>query len=133
MSGVVQLIGRVMLALIFILAGIGKIMDPAGTSGYMESMGVTSLLMWPTVALELLAGIALAVGYRSKLAATTLALFCLVAAALFHNDLGDKMQMILFLKNIAIAGGLLLVATSATTALSLDRKKESANFFATRR
>lgn len=132
MGGVVQLIGRVMLALIFILAGVGKIMDPAGTTGYMQAMGVPVMLLWPTVALEILGGLAIAIGYKTHLAAFLLAIFSITAAVFFHTDFGDKMQMILFLKNIAMAGGLLLLATSKTTAYSLDSKKENANFFATR-
>ncbi len=132
MTGVIQLIARIMLALIFILAGIGKIMDPAGTSGYMQSMGVTSMLLWPTIALELIGGIAIAVGYRTSLAAFSLALFSIAAAVLFHSDFSDKMQMILFMKNIAMAGGLLLLAVGGTTAYSFDRKKKASSFFGTR-
>lgn len=132
MIGTIQLLGRVMLALIFILAGVGKIMDPAGTIGYMQSMGVSSMLFWPTVLLELLGGISLAVGYKTPLTAVALALFSIAASVLFHSDFGDKMQMILFMKNIAMAGGLLLLAVSGTTAYSLDSKKKHANFFATR-
>jgi putative oxidoreductase len=121
-----------MLALIFILAGVGKIIDPAGTSSYMESMGVPSTLLWPTVILEVAGGIALAVGYKTSLAAFALAIFSISAAVLFHSDFGDKMQMVLFLKNIAMAGGLLLLAVSGTTAYSLDSKKQHTNFFSTR-
>ncbi len=132
MKGVIQLIARIMLALIFILAGVSKIMDPAGTSGYMESMGVPSILLWPTIALELLGGIAVAIGYRTALAATALALFSIVAAVLFHSNFGDKIQMILFMKNIAMAGGLLLLAVGGTTAYSFDMKKKKSNFFGTK-
>ncbi|MFW5432268.1 MAG: DoxX family protein [Methylophilaceae bacterium] len=132
MTGVIQLIGRVMLALIFILAGVSKIMDPAGTSSYMQSMGVSSMLLWPTILLELLGGIALAVGYRTSITAFSLALFSIAAAVLFHSNFGDKIQMILFLKNIAMAGGLLLLAAGGTTAYSFDSKKKNANFFSTR-
>jgi len=133
MAGLIQLLGRIMLALIFILAGVGKIMDPAGTIGYMDAMGVPSMLFWPTVALEILGGLALVVGYKTPVAAFALAIFSISAAVLFHSDFGDKMQMILFLKNIALAGGLLLLAVSGTTAYSLDSKKQNANFFSTRR
>lgn len=132
MVGIVQLLGRVMLALIFILAGIGKIMDPAGTSAYMESMGVTSMLLWPSALLELIGGVAIAVGYRTSLAAILLAVFSIVAAVLFHSDFTDKMQMVLFLKNIAMAGGLLLLAAGGTTACSFDKKKKQSNFFGTK-
>ena len=97
MVGIIQLLGRIMLALIFILAGIGKIIDPAGTSSYMESMGVNGMLLWPVVALEVLGGIALIVGYKTALVAFALALFSIAAAVIFHSNFGDKMQMVLFL------------------------------------
>lgn len=132
MVGIIQVLGRIMLALIFILAGIGKVMDPSGTSGYMESMGVPSVLLWPTVALEIFGGIAIAVGYRTAIAAVALALFSIAAAVLFHSNFADKMQITLFLKNIAMAGGLLLLAAGGPTAFSFDRKKKEANFFSTR-
>ena len=132
MVGLIQVLGRIMLALIFILAGVGKIMDPAGTSGYMEAMGVPSALLWPTVILEILGGIAIAVGYKTAAAAFALAIFSISAAVLFHSDFGDKIQMILFLKNIAMAGGLFLLAAGGTTAYSFDSKKQHTNFFSTR-
>ena len=132
MTGIVQLIGRIMLALIFILAGIGKIADPAGTIGYMQSAGLPSLLLWPTIALELLGGIALVIGYKTRLVAFALAAFCILTAALFHNNFADQMQMILFLKNIAIAGGLLLLAVGGNTAYSMDNRRTSTDFFGTR-
>lgn len=132
MTGVVQLVARIMLALIFILAGVSKMMDPAGTAQYMQAMGVPGILLWPTIALEIIGGIAVAIGYHTRSAATALALFSIAAAVLFHNQLEDKMQMILFLKNIAMAGGLLLLATGKTTAYSVDAKKRKSNFFATR-
>lgn len=132
MVGIVQLLGRIMLALIFILAGISKLADPAGTSAFMESMGVPSILLWPTIALEILGGIALIIGYKTAIFAFALAVFSISAAVLFHHDFADKMQMILFLKNIAMAGGLLLLSVGGTTAYSLDNKKKYANFFSTR-
>ena len=132
MAGIIQLIGRIMLALIFILAGFGKIQDPAGTMGYMQSAGLPGILLWPTIALELLGGLALAVGYKTRYVAFALAGFSVLAAAMFHNNFGDQMQMIMFLKNIAIAGGLLLLAVSGLTAYSVDSKRNQANFFSTR-
>lgn len=132
MTGIIQLIGRIMLALIFILAGLGKIQDPAGTMGYMQSAGVPGILLWPTVALELLGGLALVVGYKTRYVAFALAGFSILAAVLFHSNFADQMQMILFLKNIAMAGGLMLLAVSGLTAYSIDSKRNQANFFGTR-
>ena len=132
MTGLIQLISRIMLALIFILAGVGKITDPAGTMAYMQSAGLPGLLLWPTIALELLGGIALVVGYKTRLVAFALAAFCVLTAALFHTNFADQMQMILFLKNIAIAGGLLLLAVGGSTAYSMDNRRTTTDFFGTR-
>jgi putative oxidoreductase len=132
MTGVIQLLGRIMLALIFILAGVGKIMDPAGTAGYMQSMGVPGIFLWPTIALEVLGGIALAIGYKTRYVALALAGFCILASVLFHTNFADQMQMILFLKNIAMAGGLLLLAVGGKTAYSVDNRRSQTDFFGTR-
>ncbi|MGQ0442140.1 MAG: DoxX family protein [Methylophilaceae bacterium] len=132
MYGIIQLLGRIMLALIFILAAVGKVQDPVGTVGFMQAMGVPGILLWPTIALELLGGIAIVIGYKTRLAAFTLALFCIVAAVIFHSDSSDQMQMILFLKNIAIAGGLLLLGAGGITAYSVDDRRKQNNFFGTR-
>lgn len=132
MTGVIQLLGRIMLALIFILAGLGKIQDPAGTADYMQAMGVPSILLWPTIALEVLGGIAIAIGYKTRYAAFALAIFSILAAVIFHRNFGDQMQMILFLKNIAMAGGLLLLAVGGKTAYSMDIRRNQTDFFGTR-
>lgn len=132
MTGIIQLIGRVMMAIIFVLAGLGKIQDPAGTAGYMQSAGLPGILLWPTIALEVLGGLALAIGYKTRYAAFALAIFSVVAAAVFHRNFADQMQMIMFLKNIAMAGGLLLLAVGGSTAFSIDSKRSSTNFFSTR-
>ena len=132
MTGIIQLLGRVMMALIFILAGLGKIQDPVGTAGYMQSAGLPGILLWPTIALEVLVGLALAVGYKTRYVAFALAIFSVVAAAVFHRNFADEMQMIMFLKNIAIAGGLMLLAVGGSTAFSMDNKRSSTNFFGTR-
>jgi putative oxidoreductase len=132
MTGIIQLLGRVMLALIFILAGLGKIQDPVGTTGYMQSMGVPGILLWPTIALEILGGLALMVGYKKRLVSFLLAGFTILAAVIFHRNLGDQMQMIMFLKDIAIAGGLLLLAVGGRTAYSMDNRRSKTDFFGTR-
>lgn len=132
MTAPIQLLGRIMLALIFILAGLGKIKDPAGTVDYMQSMGVPGMLLWPTIALEVIGGICIAIGYQTRLAAFALAFFSIAAAVIFHRNFGDQMQMILFLKNIAMSGGLLLLATGGKTAYSMDIRRSQNDFFGTR-
>lgn len=122
MNKYTHLAGRVLLAIIFIMAGIGKIKDPAGTIGYMASIGLPALLLWPTIALELLGGIAIVVGFQTRIVAIALAGFTVLAACLFHNNMADQMQAIMFLKDISIAGGLLLLTSSGATAFSLDKQ-----------
>jgi len=111
MTTQIQLIGRTMLAAIFVMAGFGKIADLSGTMGYMSAMGVPGVLVYPTIVLEVLAGLAIMVNYQTKYAALALAAFSVAAAILFHHNFADKMQMILFWKNISMAGGLLLLST----------------------
>ena len=104
-----SLIGRSMISVVFIMAGFSKIGGYAGTQGYMESVGVPGLLLPAVIALELLGGLAVLVGYQTKIAALLLGGFTFLAAIIFHSDFGDQMQMILFMKNIAISGAFLLL------------------------
>lgn len=117
--------GRVLLAAIFVAGGLSKLADPAGTAAYINSVGLPLPLLaaWGAIAVELLVGIALIIGYRVRLAALVLALFCLATALLFHNDFADQMQLIMFMKNIAIAGGLMQVAAFGGGPLSIDGRK----------
>lgn len=113
--------GRVLLSAIFISAGISKLgAGYAGTQGYMEAMGVSGSLLPLVIATEILAGVALLVGFKARIAAFLLAGFSLLSAVLFHFDFGDQMQSILFMKNLAIAGGLLMVVAQGAGQWSLD-------------
>ncbi len=118
-----HLAGRILLALIFVLSGFGKLTDPAGTAAYMKAMSVPTLLLWPTVALELLGGIAIVLGFQTRLVAVALAGFSIVSALIFHSNFADQMQMIGFLKNLAMAGGFLHLASTGALAFSLDTRK----------
>ena len=118
-----SVIARVLLSHIFILAGISKITGYAGTQGYMESVGVPGMLLPFVIILELGGGVALLVGWQTRLIAYAVAAFTVIAAVIFHSNLADQMQMILFMKNFAIAGGLLLLAENGAGAYSLDNRK----------
>ena len=118
----IPLVSRILLGLIFVLAGFGKLMDPAGTAGYIASVGLPGLLVWPTIALELLGGLAIIVGYQTRIVSLALAAFCVLSAAIFHNNFADQMQMISFLKNLAIAGGFLQLYLHGAGALAIDKK-----------
>ncbi len=123
MSKYNSVIVRILLAHIFIIAGLNKIVGYAGTQGYMESVGVPGMLLPLVILLEVGAGLALVVGWQTRWAAFALAGFTVLSAVIFHSNLGDQMQMIMFMKNFAIAGGLLLLAEHGAGAFSLDNRK----------
>lgn len=118
-----SLLGRAMLAGIFILAGVDKIGGFDGTQAYMESVGVPGLLLPLVIALEVLGGIAILIGFQTKIAALLLAGFTLLAGIIFHSDFGQPMQSILFMKNIAITGAFLLLVAHGAGNWSLDAKR----------
>lgn len=117
-----SVVARVLLAHIFILAGVSKIMGYAGTQGYMESVGVPGMLLPFVILLELGGGLAILVGWKTRVMAYALAGFSIIAAAIFHNNFADQMQMASFMKNIAIAGGFLLLAEHGAGSYSLDNR-----------
>ena len=108
-NNVSTLVGRVLISVMFIMAGYSKIGGYEGTQGYMESVGVPGILLPAVIAVELLGGIAVLVGYQTKIAAFLLFGFTILAAVIFHNDFSQQMQMILFTKNLAIGGAFLLL------------------------
>lgn len=117
-------LGRLLIALIFILGGYGKIGAYDGTVGYIASVGLPFPALGYVIAIivELGGGILLLVGFQARIVAAILALFSLATAAFFHNQLGDQNQMIHFLKNLAIAGGLLQIVAHGAGALSIDNR-----------
>jgi putative oxidoreductase len=124
MEKVSQLVARLFLGHIFLLAGVSKISAYEGTQGYMDAMGVPGVLLPLVILLEIAGGLMIIVGWKTKWAAIALAGFSVVAAAIFHNNFADQMQMILFMKNIAIAGGFLLLSAHGAGAYSLDNRKD---------
>jgi putative oxidoreductase len=124
-SDILALTGRVLIAAIFILSGASKLADPAGTIGYIASAGLPlpQLAFAGAAAVELLGGLALVVGYRTRLVALALAIFSIVAALGFHAALADQNQFIHFFKNVAMAGGLLQVVAFGGGRLSLDARR----------
>jgi putative oxidoreductase len=118
-----ELAGRAFLALIFLLSGLGKIGGYAGTQAYMDAAGVPGKLLPLVIALEVGGALAVLAGWQTRYAALALAGFSLLAAVLFHANLADQVQMIMFLKNIAIAGGLLLLAVHGAGPWSLDARR----------
>ena len=124
------LLGRVLLAAIFLVSGSGKLMDPAGTSAYMASKGIpmATFLMWGSLSFELLGALSLILGFRARIGALLLILFLIPTTLIFHNFWGlagneRMLQMLNFLKNAAIMGGLLLVCAYGAGPLSLDARR----------
>ena len=120
-----SLAGRVMIALIFVLSGLSKISAIEGTQGYMEAMGVPGILIYPVILFEVGAGLAIIAGFQTRIVALLLAGFTLFTAFIFHNQLGDQMQFIMFMKNVAIAGGLLFLVRNGAGELSLDNRRST--------
>lgn len=126
MEKISQLVARIFLGHIFLLAGISKLSAYEGTQGYMDAMGVPGMLLPLVILLEIGGGLAIIAGLQTRWTAIALAGFSIVAAVIFHNNFADQMQMIMFMKNIAISGGLILLAVHGAGAYSLDNRRSIA-------
>jgi len=115
-------IGRLLISFIFLMSGLNKISNYANTSGWMESMGVSSSLLPLVIIIEILAAIAIIVGWKTKIAAFLLAGFCVLSGLIFHNDFSNQIEMIMLMKNFAIAGGFLILVANGPGNFSLDKK-----------
>lgn len=124
-TSVIPAIGRVLMATIFIMSGIGKLAAPAATMGYIASSGLPlpMLALVVAIAVELGGGLLLALGIQTRLVAAGLAAFSIVTGLAFHHAVGDQNQMIHLLKNIAMAGGLLQVVAFGAGAYSFDHRR----------
>ncbi len=118
-------IGRILLALMFVVAGLNKISGYSGMQGYMDSMGVPGALLPLVIVLEVAGGLLLMLGWHTRLTAFLLAGFTLLATLIFHSNLGDQTQMLFFMKNLSIAGGLLLVVSHGAGPYSIDNRQRS--------
>lgn len=116
------LVARILMGLLFLMAGIGKLGDVQGFAGYMASGGVPAFLAWPVVLFEILGGIALIVGFQTRYAAFALAAFCVASGVLYHFDPSNQQQMTQLLKNLALAGGYISLGLIGGSSLSVDAK-----------
>ena len=124
MTNLIDLIGRILISALFLLSAYNKISSIDGTMGWMEGFGIPGLLLYPTIALEIILPIFIIIGYQARLSAGLLAIFCLVTAFIFHYDFNDQMQTIAFLKNLGLAGGLLFIVANGTRDWSIQTKKK---------
>ena len=119
---ILELVGRIFISLIFLIAGVGKIFNYEGTIGYMESFGVPGYLLIPAIIIEILFPLLVIIGYKTKLAAIILSLFTISLAIIFHTDFSNQMQLMSFLKNLAIAGGFLIIFVRGAGKYSIDQR-----------
>ena len=122
---VIEVLGRIFLSTLFFIEGINKIFNYEGTTQYMESFGVPEYLAIPAIILEILFPLLLIIGYKTKIAALVMAIFTIVVAVIFHTNFEDHMQLIAFFKDIAIAGGFIIIFVNGSGRFSLDYKLKS--------
>jgi putative oxidoreductase len=118
-------LGRLLLSSVFIWAGFGKLMNPSGTAGYFASLHipVPSVAVWVVIIVELIGGLMLLVGLKTRWVAAALAIFCLITGFAIHLPVGDTPNMVNFYKNLAMTGGFLYVVSFGAGALSIDGPK----------
>ena len=122
MTNILDLVARILISALFLLNGVFKISNYDGTVGWMEGFGIPGILLIPAIILEIVGPIFIILGYKAKVAAGLLSLFCIATAVIFHNDFSDQMQLGSFLKDIALAGGFLFIFINGTKDFSLDKK-----------
>ncbi|SDR06138.1 DoxX family protein [Pseudoxanthomonas sp. CF125] len=117
-----EFVGRVLLVVLFLMSGLGKINAYDATTGYMASMGVPGVALPAVIALEVLGAVAIILGFKTRIVAALLAGFTLVTGLVFHNNFADQMQMIMFLKNVSLTGAFLMLVANGAGAFSIDAK-----------
>ena len=124
MSNLIDFIARLLISALFLLSAYNKILSIDGTMGWMEGFGLPGFLLYPTITLEIILPLFVIIGYKAKLSAGLLAIFCIATAFIFHYDFADQMQTIAFFKNVGLAGGFLFVVANGTKEWSIDKKKK---------
>ena len=117
---IIEFFGRLLLSALFLIEGLGKISTQEDVIMYMEDYGVPEILFLPALVVEILFPLLLILGYKTKWVASVMALFTFAVAIIFHTDFSEGMQMMLFLKDIAIAGGFMIVIAHGPGKISLD-------------
>ena len=119
---IIEALGRIFLSTIFLIEGFKKLFFREQTIEFMEAYGVPAILFIPSVIVEILFPLLIIVGYKTKVASLVMILFILTVTIIFHTDFSNEMQLITFLKNIAIAGGFLIIFAKSTGKYSIDYK-----------
>ena len=124
MINLFDLIGRIMISAIFLFSGVSKILNYDATVNWMEGFSVPGFLLIPAIIVEILFPILIIIGYKARIAASGLMLFSLLTAFIFHFDFSNQMQIIAFLKNVGLAGGMLFLIANGTKGFSLEKEKK---------
>ena len=124
MANLIDFIARLLISALFLISAYNKIFSIDGTMSWMEGFGIPGLLLYPTIALEIILPLFIIIGYQARLSAGLLAIFCIATAFIFHYDFVDQMQTIAFLKNLGLAGGFLFIVANGTKEWAIDRKKK---------
>ena len=117
-------LGRLLISFMFLMSGLNKAGNYSNTSGWMESMGVSSSILPLVILLEIIGAFAITVGWHTKITAFLLAGFSIISALIFHSDFSNQVEMIMFMKNFAIAGGFLILVANGAGNYSLDNRKK---------
>ena len=117
---IIEVLGRILLSSLFLIEGVRKFFFQEETIMYMEDFGVPEILFFPSLILEVLFPILLIIGYKTRFSALIMALFSLTVALIFHTNFDNQRELIMFLKDIAIAGGFLIIAANEPKICSLD-------------
>ena len=124
---IIEALGRIFLSILFLIEGIRKFFFQEETIMYMEEYGVPEILFFPSLILEILFPILLIIGYKTRISASIMALFTVAVAIIFHTDFQNQIELIFFLKDIAIAGGFLVIASNEPKICSIDYFLKSKN------
>ena len=124
MANFIDLVGRILISVLFLISAYDKIFSIDGSMSWMEGFGVPGFLLYPAIALEIILPLCIIIGYQARVAAGLLAIFCLATAFIFHLDIIDPMQKVSFFKNISLAGGFLFIVANGTRDWALDTKKK---------
>ncbi len=124
MSNLIDFSARILISALFLISAYNKIFNIESSMNWMSGYGVPGILIYPTILLEILLPVMIIIGYKVRIAAGLLSIFCLITAFIFHFDFADQIQFILFLKNIGLAGGFLFIVVNGTKEWSLDKEKK---------
>ena len=124
MSNFIDFIGRLLISALFLISAYNKIFSIDGSMGWMEGFGVPGILIYPTIALEIILPLFIIIGYYARPSAGLLAIFCISTAIIFHYDFTDQTQTIAFLKNLGLAGGFMFIVANGTKEWAIGREKK---------